>query len=162
MIFDYTLVLHRAFYQTDQKMTIFLKLKKMSKKIIFFHQKQIFLILDINWRLWVNFYQKIWIRYRSTSILVKSANFGTFCILVCKKSQKTMVPNDTIFCQNVLNKSPDTVTERYFENLFFLGLKLNFEFLAFFWAFTRCSKTNKIMSYLKINKKFGFWMVDFV
>ena len=72
------------------------------------------------------------------------------------------VPNDTIFCQNVLNSSPNTVTERYLENLFFFGQKFKFEFWAFFRAFTRCSKTNKIMSYLKINKIIVFCMVDLV
>ncbi len=35
----------------------------------------------------------------------------------------TSVPNDTIFCQNVPNKSPNTVTERYLEN-FFLRAKI--------------------------------------
>jgi hypothetical protein len=72
------------------------------------------------------------------------------------------VPNDRIFCQNVLNRSPNTVTERYLENIFFFGQKFKFEFWAFFRAFTSCSKTNKIISYLKINKIFGFCMVDLV
>jgi hypothetical protein len=138
-------------------MAIFLKLRKSPQNIIFSHGKQFFLIFDIILRIWVNFHQKIWIRELYTSILVKSANFGTFW-----HPRPTMVPNDTIFCQNVLKKSPNTVTERYLENLVLFWFKLNFEFFTFFRPLTNVSKTNKTMSYLKINNFFGFFMVDLV
>jgi hypothetical protein len=78
MMFDYTLGLQGTFCQNGQKMTIFLKLRIRSENIIFSLQKKLFRIPDIILRIWVNFHKKILVRYRYTSILEKSANFGTF------------------------------------------------------------------------------------
>ncbi len=88
-------------------------------KTFFSCQKQFFLILVIIVRIWVNIHEKILIRYWHIKILAKSADFRTFCTLA--RSVYQMIP---IFCQNVLNRSPNTVTERYLDKFFFFRAKI--------------------------------------
>ena len=119
MMFDYTLGLHGTFCQNGQKMTIFLKLRKRSKNIIFSHQKQLFLILDIILRIWVDIQPKNFDPLPIYFNFSKKCQFWDFL-----HPSPTSVPNDTIFCQNVLNKSPNTVTERFFYEIWPRYVKL--------------------------------------